>query len=170
LHHVTDYLRDGTAVRIRPIRRTDKRLLAEGMECLSDETRRLRFLTAKPRLSNAELRYFTEIDHHDHIALVAVPAEAPETIIGVARAVRFEHDGELAEFAIVVGDHFQGRGLGRLLADRLVDAAQAEGVRRFTATVLGENARAIALVRSIARRLTWDDQGAAREFTLDIAA
>ena len=167
---MTDSLHDGTRVRIRPIRSADRRLLAEGMERLSDESRRLRFLTAKPRLSSRELDYLTEVDQVDHIALVAVPAEAPERIVGVARSVRLDEDPELAEFAIVVGDHLQGRGLGRLLAERLVDAAQAQGIRRFTAIVLPENTRAIGLVRSIARRLTWVGDGAAREYTLDIAA
>jgi RimJ/RimL family protein N-acetyltransferase len=170
LHHVTDYLQDGTEVSIRAIRSADKRLLAEGMERLSDETRRLRFLASKPRLSAGELRYLTEIDHHDHIALVAVTAEAPEGIVGVARSVRLAEDHELAEFAIVVCDDLQGRGLGRLLASRLVDAAQEQGIRRFTATVLPENSRAIGLVRSIARRLTWAGHGTTREYMLDIAA
>jgi GNAT superfamily N-acetyltransferase len=170
LHHVTDYLQDGTEVRIRAIRSSDKRLLGEGMERLSDETRRLRFLTSKPRLSPGELRYLTEIDHHHHIALVATMAEAPERILGVARSVRLAEDDELAEFAIVVCDDLQGRGLGRLLASRLVDAAQAHGIRRFTATILPENTRAIGLVRSIAERLTWAGDGAAREYMLDFAA
>jgi acetyltransferase len=170
LHHVTDYLRDGAAVRIRAIRSTDKRELGEGMERLSPETRRLRFLTSKPRLSPAELRYLTEIDHHDHIALVATPAEAPERILGVARSVRLAEDHELAEFAIVVCDELQGRGLGGLLASRLVDAAQERGIRRFTATILPENTRAIGLARSIAERLTWVGDGVPREYVLDFAA
>jgi RimJ/RimL family protein N-acetyltransferase len=170
LHHVTDSLKDGTLVRIRPIRASDKQLLAGAVERLSAETRYLRFMSPKPRLSSTELRYLTEVDQVDHIALVAVPAEGPECILGVARAVRLPGEPELAEFAIVVGDALQGRGLGRLLSERLVDASLEQGIRRFTATVLAENVRAIALVRSIGQRLTWDGTGVVREYVLDLAA
>jgi hypothetical protein len=62
-------LPDGTRVAIRPIEPGDKARLAEGLRRLSQETIRRRFLAAKPRFTSAELRYLTEIDGVDHIAL-----------------------------------------------------------------------------------------------------
>jgi hypothetical protein len=61
-------LRDGSQVVIRPIQSADAPLLADGFARLSAESRRLRFLTLKNELSTAELRHFTQVDHHDHEA------------------------------------------------------------------------------------------------------
>ena len=81
-------LPDGTQILIRPIEATDKLRLSVALSRLSRETIRSRFLAAKPRLSAAELRYLTEVDGHDHIALVATLADDPESIVAVARSSR----------------------------------------------------------------------------------
>lgn len=134
-------LHDGTRVAIRPIRPEDKHELAVGLTQLSAESAQHRFLAPKAHFSMSELRYLTEVDGHDHVALVAERLDRPggERAIGVARFVRLEGDPETAEMAIVVADAFQGRGLGSLLADALAEAALAHGVRRFSATILSEN-------------------------------
>ena len=138
-------LADGSRIRIRPIRPTDGPRLADAVGRLSDESRRLRFLAAKPGLTTAELRYLTEIDGVGHLALVALAGDEPGApIVGVARCVRPAPGSPEAEFAIVVGDAQQGLGLGRLLIAELARAACRVGIRRFTATTLAEN---IALVR-----------------------
>jgi len=64
-------LRDGSEVLIRPIRGADAPALADGFARLSARTRHLRFLTGKRELTPKELRYLTEVDHHDHEALAA---------------------------------------------------------------------------------------------------
>ena len=80
-------LRDGSVVVIRRVTSQDAPLLAEGFARLSLESRQLRFLTSKSTLSAAELRYFTEIDHHDHEALGALdPADGRG--LGIARYIR----------------------------------------------------------------------------------
>jgi hypothetical protein len=70
----TVVLRDRSAVLIRPVRSADAPLLADGFARLSDASRQMRFLTRKKRLSPAELRYFTDVDHRDHEALGAARA------------------------------------------------------------------------------------------------
>jgi protein lysine acetyltransferase len=70
-------LHDGTLIRIRPIRPSDKHALAAGLARLSDETIRRRFLTSKPQFSKAELRYLTEVDGDHHVALVGELLDAP---------------------------------------------------------------------------------------------
>lgn len=154
----------------RHIRPDDKGRLAAGLAKLSPESRRRRFLMPKPRFSSAELRYLTEIDGLDHVAIVAVSAEDPEVFYAVARFVRLREDPETAEAAIVVGDPLQGHGLGRELGRRLADEARALGVKRFTATLLSDNEPAQRLFASISARLVERSEAGLRELTGELAA
>jgi acetyltransferase len=164
-------LADGTRVRLRPIRPDDKALLVEGLSRLSRESVRRRFLAAKPRFSAAELRYLTEVDGSDHVAMVAVLDGEPGCLVGVARSVRLPGDRETAEMAIVVGDPWQGLGLGGLLADALADAAAGTGVRRIAASMLGDNVPARRLVARVAGRMRDGGvHGGVREVTVELAA
>jgi GNAT superfamily N-acetyltransferase len=147
-------LADGTRVVIRRIRPGDKEMLARGLALLSEETRRRRFLGAKPHLTVAELRYLTEIDGHTHFALVAVLADRLDHVVAVARYVRFAEDPATADAAIVVGDPWQRRGLGRRLAFMLADVARENGVRRFSAAMLSDNPAPLALMRTLTERLS----------------
>jgi RimJ/RimL family protein N-acetyltransferase len=161
----------GATVVIRPIEPGDKEKLAAGLRQLSEESIRKRFLAAKPRFTAAELRYLTEIDAVNHIALVAVLERRPEQLVAVARCVRYRDRPDTAEMAIVVGDPWQTQGLGRELATRLADAARAVGIRRFAATMLGDNEAARRLMRRFSRRLEegWAGAGV-REVLVELAA
>jgi GNAT superfamily N-acetyltransferase len=132
-------LRDGSTIRIARITPRDAPLIADGFERLSAETRRLRFLTSKPTLSDAELRYLTEVDGHHHEALGAIDPLTKRGI-AVARFVRDEEHPSRAEVAVTVADDWQHRGLGTLLLNRLSDRAREEGITHFTALVAGDNA------------------------------
>jgi RimJ/RimL family protein N-acetyltransferase len=147
LHH---RLADGTRVLIRPIEPGDKPGLAAALGRLSAATIRRRFLAAKPTLTRAELRYLTEVDGVQHLALVAVLGDE---IVAVARCVRLEPDGDVAEFAIVVGDAIQRQGLGTVLATALADAACRVGIRRFAATTLADNEAVQRLMDTFTTRL-----------------
>ena len=141
-------LRDGSRVLIRPIRGTDASLLAEVFARLSDQSRRMRFLGKKEELSAGELRYYTDVDHHDHEALVALdPADG--CCAGVARYVRDADDPQAAEIALTVADDWQGRGLGTELLARLSYRARQEGVCRFTAVVSSDNVPMGLLLHSV---------------------
>jgi RimJ/RimL family protein N-acetyltransferase len=164
-------LEGGTRVVIRPIAPGDKERLVNGLRQLSEESIRKRFLAAKPRFSRAELRYLTEIDGINHIALVAVLESDPDQLVAVARCVRLPDRPATAEMAIVVGDPWQGQGLGRELAQRLADAALAVGIRRFAATMLGDNEAARRLMRTFSRRLQGGIvAGGVREVLVELAA
>ena len=104
-------LRDGSAVLIRPVRSADAPLVADGFARLSARSRQLRFLTPKKDLSPAELRYFTDVDHHDHEALGALDHPGGRGV-GIARYVRDADDPQAAEIAVTIIDDWQGRGLG----------------------------------------------------------
>jgi RimJ/RimL family protein N-acetyltransferase len=141
-------LRDGSKVVIRQVRSADAPLLADGFARLSPQSRQLRFLRRKDALSAAELRYFTDVDHHDHEALGALD-RAGGRGVGVARYVRDAGDPYAAEIAVTVVDDWQGRGLGTELLAQLSGRARAEGIRRFTALVSADNAAMIALLRRL---------------------
>jgi RimJ/RimL family protein N-acetyltransferase len=167
-------LRTGREVTIRPIRPDDGPHLQAAYRHLSAETQYRRFLTVKPQLSEADTRYLVDIDGHDHCALVATPVDNADWILGVARFVRLPEDPMAAEFAIVVGDPWQGEGLGTELLERLSDVAVEHGIDRFTATVLAENGPAHTLLRRLAGRFTPAYQrrqfGAVDEIEFQLAA
>jgi GNAT superfamily N-acetyltransferase len=135
-------------LQIRPIQADDKDRLASGLDRLSAETIRKRFLAAKPRFTTRELSYLTEIDGRNHIALVALD---DDNLVAVARCVRLPDQPEVAEMAIVVADPYQGRGLGTRLAEELAERAREQGIRRFAGTMLPDNLAALALMGRIAR-------------------
>jgi RimJ/RimL family protein N-acetyltransferase len=166
LHELTD----GTRVRIRPVEPADKPRLEVALSRLSRESIRRRFLAAKPSLSAAELRYLTEVDGFQHIALVAVLADDPDAIVAVARCIRTKPGGATAEFAIVVGDDLQGKGLGTTLAQALAVAAHAAGIRRFTATTLADNDAVHHLMDALSVRLEQRiQQGGVREIVAELS-
>ncbi len=164
-------LSHGTAVMIRPIQPSDSQLFRPARKRFSDKTMYRRFMSAKPILSTAELRYLTEVDGFDHVAFVAVHADDPRHLVAVARFVRLKNDPTTAEAAIVVADAEQGQGLGKRLALVLADAARERGIRRIHATMLSDNPPALALMRVIAGRLS--DGGhvsGMHELVVDLAA
>ena len=133
---------------IRPIRPDDKAALARAFEHWSTASRYRRFLAPQPRLSADELQYLTEVDHHDHEALVAIDP-ASEELIGVARYIRSESDPHVAEVAVSVADERQGQGIGGHLAQALAARAREEGVTTFTALELAENEISLSLLREL---------------------
>ena len=141
-------LRDGSTVLLRQIRAADGPLLLDGFARLSAESRQARFLIRKDELTEAELRYFTDVDHHDHEAIVAVSA-ADGRCVGVARFVRAVEDDQAAEVAVTVVDDWQRRGVGAVLLSQLLERALHEGIRRFTALIDDSNTAMLGLLRSL---------------------
>lgn len=141
-------LRDGSSVRLRQGRCSDKELLLRGFERLSPESRYRRFLAPTPELSEAMARYLTEVDHRDHEAIVALDGETGEGI-GVARYVRSSERQNVAEVAVTVIDDWQGRGLGTLLLEVLAGRAREEGITTFTALMLASNQEMMELLKAL---------------------
>lgn len=144
----------GIEVLIRPIRETDKALLQDGFVSLTPESRYQRFFAPVERLTPTDLIYLTEIDHHEHDALIAIDPE-DGSLIGVARYIKTKaRNAETqvkneAEVAIIVSDEWQGKGLGTLLLQRLVRRAAEEGVEYFLALVLESNTAATELFENL---------------------
>ena len=100
-------LRDGSVVLIRQVQSADAPLLADGFARLSAQSRQMRFLTTKKELTPAELRYLTDVDHHDHEALGALNHDDGHGV-GIARYVRDPDDPQAAEIAVTIVDDWQG--------------------------------------------------------------
>ena len=136
---------DSTTVRFRPIELGDADALAAMFARLTPESRRRRFLSSKGDLSPRELTYFTDVDHVNHEAIVAIDEERG-TIVGEARYASLPGLAGIADFAIIVADELQHMRLGTGLAARLMERARVNGMTRLTATTLWENAPARALL------------------------
>jgi GNAT superfamily N-acetyltransferase len=161
-------LAQAALIRIRPVESSDTGLLQETFDRLSPESRQFRFLFPKLRLSAAELRYFTDVDHHDHEAIVALHRLHGRSL-GVARYIRHRNDPQSADVAVTVIDEWHGRGLGTRLVKRLMERARCEGVVRFTANIASDNGRARRLlygVGSAPTLLGYDDGVAEYELPL----
>ena len=151
-------LRDGSKVLIRQVQPADAPLLADGFARLGDKSRRMRFLARKDQLSAAELRYFTDLDHHDHEALGALD-QADGRGVGIARYIRDADDPHAAEIAVTIVDDWQGRGLGTELLARLSARARSEGIHRFTALVADDNVAMAGLLRNMSASLAGRSPG-----------
>lgn len=132
-------LADGTDVTIRPIRPEDAAIEAEFVESLSPEARFFRFLYGVKELTPLMLARFTQIDYDREMAFIAVvDAGGTEKEIGVARYVR-NPDGASCDFAIVVADAWQGKGVAHHLMLALLDNARSKGLESVEGDVLGKN-------------------------------
>jgi RimJ/RimL family protein N-acetyltransferase len=141
-------LRSGHQVLVRALRPDDAPGLAAAFEQLSETSRYRRFFTAKPQLSEQTLAFLTDVDHHDHEALVAVAPDSGH-LIGVARFIRIPGEPDLAEVAVTVIDSWQRRGLGTALLRELAQRAAEESIRHFTAEMLAENKPMLTLARRL---------------------
>jgi acyl-CoA synthetase (NDP forming)/GNAT superfamily N-acetyltransferase len=145
LHWEADVvLRDGSTAHLRPIRPDDDERLRAFHDSLSAQTVYFRFFAPYPALTQRDVERFTQVDHHDRVALVAT---VHDEIVGVTRYDRQAGRPGDAEVAFTVRDTFQGRGLGSVLLEHLASAARERGVHRFVAEVLPDNARMLAVFR-----------------------
>jgi len=137
---------DGSIVQIRPIDSTDATLLREFVGSLSFETRYLRFMGAIKELSSQAIDRLTRVDHWREAALIAVVNyHGADRIVGVARYA-MNADDETCDFAIVVADNWQRRGLGSRLLTLLGHTASARGLTRIGGEVLAINRPMTAFV------------------------
>jgi len=141
--------RDGREILIRAIRPEDAEMEQALVRGLSEESRYFRFINALHELSDRMLVRFTQIDYDRELALVAVVDEGGhERQLGVARYA-ITDDGSNCEFAIVVGDESQGKGLGSRLMASLLDAARARGLDTMEGFVLATNHKMLKLMESL---------------------
>ena len=159
-HPETWVAADGTVITIRPIRPEDLALEQAFVNGLSTHTGYQRLMSAR-RPSLEDLVRFTAIDRERELALIATTSvHGREREIGVARYVKESSPGD-AEFAIVLSDDWQGRGLGTKLLMSLAVAARGDGVRRLVGMTMSLNSGMLALGRKLGFALARDPRSAA---------
>jgi acetyltransferase len=153
-------LADGTPITIRPIHANDKRIELAFLNGLSRESRYQRLLSPRGLLPG-ELRRLTEIDYAREMALIATVAadDGSEQEIGVARYVH-ESEGDSAEFAIVIGDAWQRRGLGATLLASLIAAAKDAGIGTLNGLTLSTNLAMLRLAKKLGFALRYQPRDA----------
>ena len=146
-HHleVVEPLRDGTALRIRPMRPEDEPLLHDLAAHMSQKDLRLRFFTSVRGLTHAVAARLSQLDYDRELALLA---ELDGTALGVAHFFA-DPDNRCAEYAIAVRSDWQGRGVGYLLMTRLIDIARQRGIGELVGEVLHENEPMLQMCREL---------------------
>jgi RimJ/RimL family protein N-acetyltransferase len=149
LHGELVRLADGGELLIRPIEPDDAEPLRHHFAHLGEVSRYRRFLTTVEYLTPRQAAELTDVDHKRHEALIAIDHVSGDGV-GIARYVRDADDPRRAEFAIAITDTWQGRGVGTVLFDRLVDRACGDGVEVLTARMIvgNEAARRLLLRRA----------------------
>jgi CRP-like cAMP-binding protein len=150
-------MRDGTVLFLRPVLPGDNERLVHGPVQFSSETLYRRFQSTRtptPKL----MSYLFEVDYVDHFVWVLTDGAAGP-VVADARFVREEGRPGVAEVAFIVGDDYQGRGIGSFLMDALAVAAHGDGVRQFTARVLADNYAMRAILNRYGARWHRDDLG-----------
>jgi acetyltransferase len=151
-------LNDGTDIVIRPIRPEDAEMEAEFVRNLSNEAKYFRFMNALQELSQEMLVRLTQIDYYNEMALIAVrPYDKGEEQIGVVRYTT-NLDQKSCEFALVVSDAWQGRGIGYQLMQKLMEIARDRGLERMDGQVLSNNTRMLNLMKSLNFRIDRDPE------------
>jgi acetyltransferase len=140
---------DGVELVLRPIRPEDAQLELEFVEAMSPESRRMRFQSGLRTLSPAMLARFTQIDYDREMALVAtIGTGEEERQVAVARYVALA-DAQSCEYAVVVADDWHGRGLGRVMMERIIAVARRAGLRTMSGWVVTGNTGMLRLCRKL---------------------
>jgi acetyltransferase len=140
---------DGTPVTIRPIQPEDREIELAFVQGLSSNSRYLRFFSTVKDLSPQLLDRFTQVDFPDEMAFIAtVHTAGAEEEIGVARYAPGNAE-IVAEFAVVVADEWQGRGIGRELMRHLFVVAEDAGFERIEGAVLKANSHMLSFCRDL---------------------
>ncbi|TAH50652.1 MAG: GNAT family N-acetyltransferase, partial [Betaproteobacteria bacterium] len=140
---------DGTTVTIRPIKPEDASLEIDFMSRLSAETKYYRFMNTMRELPPAMVARLTQIDYDREMAFLAtMDVDGVETEIGVCRYA-VNPDGESCEFAVVVVDDWQHRGLARRLMGVLIETARDRGLKYMNGIFLSNNERMLKFVQKL---------------------
>lgn len=142
-------LKDGVDILLRPIRPEDAEIEVAFVHNLSPQSRYMRFMQTLQELTPEMLVRFTQIDYDRELALVAITEQGGREVeIAVAR-YSMNPDGESCEFALVVADAWQRKGIGTRLLTLLIEAARSRGFRVMEGQVLAENAAMLALAKRL---------------------
>jgi acetyltransferase len=152
-------LRDGTPVLLRPMKPEDEPLVSDFLGKCSEETIYFRYFKLIKKWTHEMLIRFTQNDYDRELGLMAIgQPPGPEVMMGVSRLV-MAADRSTAEFAVIVADPWQGKGLGPKLVERLIGIAREQGVKLLHGDVLAQNQPMLEMVKRLGFALTKDTEG-----------
>lgn len=161
-------LPNGIPITIRAIRPEDEPLVIELFETFSERTIRLRFFSLLKRLTHDNLIRLCHLDYDREMALVAIHRdEKGAHLIGVSR-YHTDPEAKTAEYAVVVGDPWQGQGLGRHLMTKLIEVARQRGVQRLVGAVLRENSGMLTLAKELGMTIRDTDDPSILETVMEL--
>jgi len=158
----------GTAVTLRTLRPEDRDIELAFVSGLSHESRHNRLLGGGIAITREYIERLVNVDYSKDMALAATVILDEEALIGVARYVR-DKGGNAAEFALVIADAWQGRGIGRRLLEKLIGIARRRRLERLYGDVLATNRRMLEFVRALGFRLARHDDPTLTRVVLELA-
>jgi RimJ/RimL family protein N-acetyltransferase len=161
-------LRNGETVYFRFLKQKDKEWIKAGYKSLSYKSQYFRFISPPREISEKDLRYLTEIDFKNHVAIVAVAVrESGKLPLGVARYIKISESPCSAEFAITIVDPYQNMGIGTIFLKLLVEHARNNDICNLIGYVLSENIAMIKILEhyNITRQ---KEEGSMLRITLSI--
>ena len=162
-------LKDGTDIFVRPVRPGDAQLIIDLFDELSPETIYLRFFSPIKRISRSMLIKLTQIDYDREIALIAFSgSEQERKILGVARII-FLPDGRHAEFAIVLADAWQGKGIGKKLLHHALVCAASYGIEEVWGPVISSNTGMLRLGEQLGFHIERDTDTSEYRITIELS-
>lgn len=155
-HRIT---KTGLEILLRPVKISDEPLMKEFFYSLSDESMYLRFASARKDMPHRRLQEFVALDYSREIVILAVIGkDERETVIGLGQYA-VDETTHMAEFAFVVKDEFQNKGVGAELNSYLTYLAKKQGLLGFTAEVLADNAPTLHLLEKIGYKIEKSEAG-----------
>jgi len=154
-------LADGTDIMIRPIRPEDAEMVQAFVRNLSRESRYMRFMQALRELTPNMLVRLTQIDYNREMAFVVLSRQNGEEVMAGVSRYSINPDQNSCEFALVIADEWQKRGLGGLLMQVLIEVARDRGITTIMGDVLATNAGMLKLMKRLgfARHASEEDSG-----------
>jgi acetyltransferase len=155
-------LKDGPTVIMRPIRPENEPLMAELLKTSSEQTLAMRFFRQISDISHEQLVKYCQVDYDREMSFVAVIREADrEKIIGEARISKLP-DLETAEMAVLVGDQWQGQGIGKALCMHCLKIAKEFGINKMWMEILRVNAKMLHSAEKMGFRKISSDEDSAK--------
>lgn len=153
---------------IRPIRPEDAPMMVELFDSLTPRSIYMRFFSMMKHLPHSMLARFTQIDYDREIALVALPEDGlKEQMLGVARII-LDRGFKNAEFSVLVGDSWQGKGIGAELLRNCLRIAKQWGINTIWGQVLAENTQMLSLGKKLGFSMKRSSEPNAFELKIDL--
>jgi acetyltransferase len=161
-------LKDGTSVLLRPIKPEDEGMMCDLFNTFSEKTILYRFFQILKTISHEQVVRYTQIDYDREMAIVAVEEKSgKERLIGVGRLTYYPNL-ETSEFSIVVGDPWQGKGLGKRLLEMCIEIARERGGKVLWGNIMTENERMIRLCKELGFRIIWNHKEGVARATMEL--